>query len=413
MVRGIAALATGQAVGQVVAFAFIPILTRVYSPGEHGVFGLFQAFTGVAYAVVAFRYDAAIASVAERGEAARLYAGTLLLSLPGALVVMAAWAALVGGEVLGFAEARMADAPLAAVAALATSLYTTSRFWLIRERRFGTAARVQVIQSAARGAAQSSLAAWPGGPVGLVAGDVIARLAGLGRMLRESSVGLREGFSQGWRAIAATLVDHRAFVLWGLPSTLVNATTNWLPIPLIVASFGIDAAGLLALSTRILAPPVMLLGASTADAFQTEFARTWAVDRPAARRLFRRTSGGLLVIAAMLTAAVVLTAPPFFSLAFGEEWRAAGRIAALQAPWLFAGLAVSPVSRLIYVLRGQRFKFLYDAAGLAGMFAVWGWGERAGWSVEQLVGAWAVLQVCLYGLYYGIMEALVAWQMRA
>src|SRR5690606_36153539 len=123
MVRGIAALASGQALGQLIAFAFIPLRTRLYAPEEHGVLGLLQAFTGVAYAVVAFRYDAAIASVAERGEAARLYAGTLLVSLPGALVAMAAWAALVGGGVLGFAEGRLADAPLAALAALATSLY--------------------------------------------------------------------------------------------------------------------------------------------------------------------------------------------------------------------------------------------------------------------------------------------------
>lgn len=412
MVRGIAALATGQALGQVLYFAFIPFLTRVYAPEAHGVLGLFQAFTGVAYALVSLRYDVAIASVSDRAEAARLFAGAVMLSVPGTLLALVAWAALVQGEVLGYAEARLADAPLAALAAAATSLYFTARFWLIREREYATAAKVQVVQSAVRGVAQSGLAWWPGGTAGLVFGEVVARLAGLGRMMRRSVAGLREGFGQGGAAIRSTLYEHRTFAIWGLPSTLVNAATAWLPVPLVVASFGVGTGGLLALSTKVLTAPMLLLGASTADAFQSEFSRVWGDDQAAARRLFRRTTGGLLLIALVMTAAVMLLAPRLFATLFGPEWAQAGRIAAVQAPWVFASLAVSPVSRLIFVLRGQRFKFLYDACGLAGMFAVWGWGQREGWSVEQLIGAWTVLQVCLYALYYGIMEALVAWRMR-
>lgn len=412
MVRGIAALATGQVAAQVLAFAFLPLLTRLYTPDEHGLFGLFQAFVTVAYIAVTFRYDAAIASVADRGEAARLYAGAVLLMLPGTLLCGVAWLLLVGGGMPGFAEARLADAPLAALAALATSLYVTSRFWLIHEREFRVAATVQVVQSAVRGGAQVGLALAPFGGLGLVLGDVLARFAGVGRMLRHSLAGLREGFAAGGPAIQKTLARHSAFPRWGLPSALIDSATAWLPIPLVIASYGATAGGWLAISTRVLAAPVMLLGATTADAFVAEFARTWADDRGAARRLFRRTAGGLALVALALTAVVMLAAPALFGLVFGSDWSAAGRLAALQASWMFAGLAVSPVSRVVFVLDGQRFKLLYDACAMVGMLSVWRVAAAGGWSVEDLIGVWAALQVGLFGLYYGIMEVLIARRLR-
>lgn len=412
MVRGIAALASGQIAAQILAFAFMPLLTRLYTPDEHGLFGLFQAFVTVAYLAVTFRYDAAIASVADRAEAARLYAGAVLLMLPGTLLCGLAWLLLVGGGMPGFAEARAADAPLAALAALATALYVTSRFWLIHEGAFRVAATVQVVQSAVRGGAQTGLALAPLGGLGLVLGDVLARFAGVGRMLRQSLAGLREGFAAGRPAIRATLVRHSAFPRWGLPSALIDSTTAWLPIPLVIASFGVTAGGWLAISTRVLAAPVMLIGASTADAFVAEFARSWEADRLAARRLFRRTAGGLALLAVVLTAAVIVLAPPLFGRVFGEGWQMAGTLAALQAPWLFAGLAVSPVSRVVFVLRGQQFKFLYDLSAFGGMLGVWYWSRHAGWDLETLIGTWAALQVGLFGLYYGIMEVLIARRLR-
>lgn len=413
MVRGIAALATGQVAAQVLAFAFLPLLTRLYTPDEHGLFGLFQAFVTVAYIAVTFRYDAAIASVADRGEAARLYAGAVLLMLPGTLLCGLAWLLLVGGGMPGFAQTRLADAPLAALAALATSLYITSRFWLIHERAFRVAATVQVVQSAVRGGAQTGFSLFSGGGMGLVLGDVLARFAGVGRMLRHSLAGLREGFATGIPAIRATLSRHSAFPRWGLPSALIDSTTAWLPIPLVIASFGAPAGGWLAISTRVLAAPVMLIGASTADAFVAEFARSWEADRREARRLFRRTAGGLTAVAVLLTIAVVLLAPPMFGWIFGEGWEMTGTLAALQAPWLFAGLAVSPVSRVVFVLRGQQLKFIYDLSALGGMLGVWFGSRHAGWGLETLIAAWAALQVGLFGLYYGIMEVLIARRLRS
>lgn len=408
MLRGIGALAGGQAFGQLLALAMVPVLTRLYVPAEHGLFGLFLSFTWVAAPLVSLRYDAAVASVPDRAEAARLFAGAVLLTLPGAVLAAAFWWVLTTAGVAGFGAAAAADAPLAALAAAATGLYGAARFWLLREQQYGTAALVQLVQSAVRGPFQAALSWWPGGAVGLLLGDVLARAAGIGRMLRRSAEGLRLGLAGGIGPVAAALRRHRAFALWGAPSVLVNSLTGGLPIPLVLASYGATTAGLLALSMRVLNAPILLIGASTGDAFQVQFTADWARDPHAARRLFRRTGAGLAALSVAGTIIAMTAAEPLFGLAFGEDWVRAGRIAALQAPWMFAALTVSPLSRVIFVLAGQRAKLLYDVAGLVGLTAVWLWADRAGWSVEALIAAWSVLQVGLYALYYVILEGLIA-----
>lgn len=412
MLRGIGALAGGQALGQLLALAMVPVLTRLYVPAEHGLFGLFLSFTLVAAPLVSLRYDAAVASVPERAEAARLFVGAVLLTLPGALLAAALWWGLVAAGVAGFGAAAAGDAPLAALAAAATGLYGVARFWLLREQQYGTAAVVQLVQSAVRGPFQAAMVWWPGGAVGLLLGDVLARAAGIGRMLRRSAEGLRLGLAGGLRPVAAALLRHRAFAVWGAPSVLVNSLTGALPIPLVLAGYGAGTAGLLALSMRVLNAPILLIGASTGDAFQVQFTADWARDPQAGRRLFRRTAAGLAALSVAGTVVVMTAAEPLFGFVFGDDWVRAGRIAALQAPWMFAALTVSPLSRVVFVLQGQRVKLLYDIAGLVGLTAIWLWAERAGWTAESLIAAWSALQVGLYGLYYAILEGLIARRLR-
>lgn len=55
-----ALLATGTAVGQVISFALMPIITRLYTPADYGVFGVFTALVTILGSVVGLKFEAAI-----------------------------------------------------------------------------------------------------------------------------------------------------------------------------------------------------------------------------------------------------------------------------------------------------------------------------------------------------------------
>ena len=99
----------------------------------------------------------------------------------------------------------------------------------------------------------------------------------------------------------------------------------------------------------------------------------------------------------------MLWGEPLFSFVFGKEWSQAGMVAAVLAPRFLAAFVVSPVSRIVLVLGGQRVKLLYDLIALAGVVAGLTSADAVG---LDLVGAAVVLSIVgvfAYAVYYAML----------
>src|SRR5690606_28100454 len=71
LLRNVFAVASGTAAGQAVAFAFSPLITRIYSPDVFGLQGVFLSLVSILTPVIALRYPMAII-VADDDREARL-----------------------------------------------------------------------------------------------------------------------------------------------------------------------------------------------------------------------------------------------------------------------------------------------------------------------------------------------------
>ncbi len=58
--RAVAVLVTGTAFGQLIVLAASPLVTRLYTPADFGVLGVFSAFLGILGIAVTLRYELAI-----------------------------------------------------------------------------------------------------------------------------------------------------------------------------------------------------------------------------------------------------------------------------------------------------------------------------------------------------------------
>src|SRR5664280_1039604 len=84
--RGVFAIASGTVVGQVLALISAPLLSRLYTPRDYGVFAVLSALIVTLGAVSALRLELAIPLPAKEGDAHSLVAAGLLSSLVVALV---------------------------------------------------------------------------------------------------------------------------------------------------------------------------------------------------------------------------------------------------------------------------------------------------------------------------------------
>lgn len=400
-VKSVAVLAGGTILGQGITVLVSPVLTRIYSPEDMGRLGLYLAFIGVVSVAVSLGYETGIVSANESKEAAYLVLASAVFMMPISLIAVIAMQSLMRLSLFGFGGLPSYSAVMVCPSLLMGSAFIVLRYWCVRERRFGVISKVVVLQNGGRCTLQVGLGSFSLGWAGLLLGDVLGRAIGLGPMLRSTWRSITEALLPVRRSILfKTLYGYRKCAMYYVPSALVDALGQYLPIPLIAQFYGGEAAGHVFLVQRVLSLPVALVGGSVADVFHGRIA-TYARQEPHRVMAFVfRTAGGLLVLGLGPLVLLTLFGQSLFGWVFGGKWSAAGLLASIMAPWALAQLVVSPLSRLLFVFQRQELKLVYDVLSLLGVISVLFVGSRWGLSLTQAVAWLSLTQVLTYAIYF-------------
>ena len=397
--RGVITIMSGTAVGQAVALALAPVITRLYGPSEFGIFAVLSALVVTFGTVSALRLDLAVPLPEDERDAHSLVA-------LGAL--FAAGSALAGTVVVGLAGGSISVAVrqpglmpwlwvVPALAAL-TSLYLLLNQLAIRQRRFGSIGRRAALQSSSAVVAQiaAGVASVKGG---LVLGYGFGQLVGalsltFGAGLR--GVVARQGRTRG--NMRKVLSRYRRFPFFLAPSGLLNVLGQQLPLLLIAYWYGSGVAGWLGLTLRVLAVPVTLLGTAVAQVYLSEISRAARDDLERARRLFWRSSRLLVIFAAVLLLVLVFFAPAVFALVFGEPWRESGEYARALSLGLAGQMIGSPLSQTLIAFERQGTQLFWDSLRVVSTCVVVALAVWAG--ASPVVAMWCIgaLSASLYGL---------------
>ena len=405
--RNVAVLAGGAAGAQIINAAISPVLTRLFDPSEIGQLGLYLAFVYVAAMVLSLRFEQAIVVPAGDAAAAGLavLAGLLVpvMSVIAAVVLFA----LIEVGLGGYDSLPLVAVPIALVGLVAFGYFGVIRYWLIRQSNYRVLSEVSITQSIGRAVGQVVAGLAGLGIVGLLIGDLIGRAVGLGRMYRAAEAGFRQSRTEAHVRIGRLARLYWRFPIIGVPSSLLNAAAFSLPVPLLASGYGLATAGYFALVQRVLGLPMSIIGMSVSDTLLAHISDL-ANSRPAAALpLFRRTAFVLALIGAPIALAVIVLGPAVFDLVFGPEWRTAGVMAAIMAPWYLAAFIVSPLSRVSVVYQGQGWKLVYDTLSLVAVVASLVGGAAAGLTTEQAIALLSGLQVIAYVVYFLILYHLV------
>jgi O-antigen/teichoic acid export membrane protein len=295
-----------------------------------------------------------------------------------------------------------------AVALFLTGLFTCLRYLSLRQERFSTIARTTVAQQTARTFSQVGFGFAGFGPAGLLGGELAGRTAGVIPLLRREWPWLKLGMNAAPGKILGVLSRNRELAVYSLPSSLIDALAINMLVPCIVQLYGPNAGGQLALVLRVLAIPIVLIATSVADSFHSRLA-IYAREAPEKMvPLFKRTTVGLFLAGLGPAAAIALGGGQIFSFIFGKEWVVAGTLAMLSTPFLLAQITVSPLTRVVFVLRGQRSKLLYDIFLLAGVLGVFKYASVYKLTLTQTVLAFSVVNTLAFILYYIVLARIVA-----
>jgi O-antigen/teichoic acid export membrane protein len=153
--------------------------------------------------------------------------------------------------------------------------------------------------------------------------------------------------------------------------------------------------------------PSVLVGGTVADVFHSRLAQYRKEHPEAMKKLFYQTAGSLFGVALVPGIVVGLFGPWLFSLVFGAQWKISGTIASLMTPWMVMAMTVSPVSRAVFVLGGQRLKLIYDVLLLSSILTLFFLCSERRLDLFQCVTSLCTIYGVLYLVYYLLLTYVV------
>lgn len=355
MLKQLTKLLSGSALGQLIAFLFIPILTHLFEPD---VFGEYQvAFSMALFLAILFSWKLEIALPTLNSDqiyghmksvAKLIIINAIILS--GILTLIITQTTLL--SIQTSAPIFITFTILIAVCMAFNSLF---RFYLIEKQKFGTISLVLFCQSGGRSAAQWLMQLLP--KMGLLIGDLLARTT---MLLIAISVFVKQDKVKTDSSVKQTIASQWRYPVWVMPSTLLNSSMAILLIPLIAYKFGAFEAGVVAVAYRLITAPNSLIGAAIADVL---FARFTGFAKKMQFKTLRAEfvkASMLLVLLSLSGFGLLYLLADYLTLLLAANYQSAPLYLITLIPWFAAQFMVAPLSRVIFIYNKQALKFIID-----------------------------------------------------
>ncbi|MCI9868153.1 oligosaccharide flippase family protein [Rhizobium skierniewicense] len=358
MQKGFIVLLLGATSAKLITILVMPILTRMYTPEDFGLYAIFNTVVNFLYPFVTLRYVLAIPLPRRERSAFLLLALCLAMTLLSAPIISVGL--LIFGEHLGNALGAPQIGTYWWILVLGTTgagLYEVALQWAIRGRRFKNIAGSQFNQSISGAVIKIALGWWHPAALNLLIGGVAERTMGILSLLRGmSKMDIPSLFT---RASLGRLFFffryYREMPTFRLPAQILAGLATQIPILMIAYAYGSETVGQLSLAFSILFATVNLIGQTTSKAFIGILSKIGRHRPKEILSLLISTCKKSAIISAGPVLVLLIGGRPLFEFAFGGQWSQAGTFAQYLAPLLFAQLLVSPTASVISVLNKNKY----------------------------------------------------------
>ncbi|WP_229412941.1 lipopolysaccharide biosynthesis protein [Massilia sp. WG5] len=352
---------TGTVLAQALPILVSPLITRLCTPADLGEFSVWLGIIAITATVATLRLEAAMILDHDSDEQQTCFSviayfstlfavGITVLAIFGHLagipqVQQMSWLGLM---TVGLGAWLMAYN--SALVAYATSYNAFSKTAMAKICSAGTIALGQLV-----------LLFVGVGSGALLAGQILGMTIGIVAAMFLLSPPRPSLALVPTRSQLNYLKKHQSFWRFSLPAGLLNTAAGKFPLFLVGAKYGLFAAGLFALTERILTAPISLLAASVLEVFKRQSVHEYQTLGNC-RDAFRSTFKALVLLGSGPALFIFLFAPDLCAWVFGKPWREAGEFARILAPLYFLNFVASPLSYVFFVAGKQKTELMWQVA---------------------------------------------------
>lgn len=357
--KNVLTLITGTTIAQAIPIAITPILTRLYTPNDFGVFALFLAITAMTGAVSNAQYEHAIVLPKDDEDAYNLvFLGiifSILLSLILLIVIVLFSEAIT--EYLENTEIK----PflfLIPISTLLVGVFNSFNYFNIRKNKFKNIAKSQVTRSSSLVVSQILIGLLVLGPIGLIFGQILSYFTGNMILFKT----LKKNYKSGYLSkdkIKFQAIKYKNFPLFSMPSVFLNSINLNIVNFLISSLFSISTLGFYSLTQRIIGVPAKIIGSSISQVYLKQ-ASDDLNNKKSTKNVFLNTLKKLTIICIPTFFILFFIVEHVFAFVFGEEWRVSGLYARILIPLAAVRFVSSTLSVSLIIHQKQKILLLFN-----------------------------------------------------
>lgn len=357
--KNLVILLSGTGLAQVMGILLSPVLSRVYTPKDFGIFGTVLALSGILISISTLRYENALVLEKDEEEVIKLQDLCVLILL--IVSFLSCFFILFFPQVFFWID-RDANNSQYLIYAIPiiffTGLYNIFYFRLNREEEYKVLAKVQVYKKLALLFFQLLFGVLGFFTLGLIMGNILGSLIATVIILISFTKKIK---LPNFRALTQIAKRYHQFPLYSAPQGLINSIMAQLPVIVLSAKYGVVIVGAYYFALKIVQLPATFMGQAVRTVFYKE-----AVNRKDQfRNLYQLLNKVTLTLFLLMISPVILLVffgPSLFSYIFGTEWELAGEFAKWLILWFGMNFIHSPSRSLFFVFEKQRLLLISDFA---------------------------------------------------
>jgi len=356
-IKNVLTLAGGTGFAQAISIFTAPIVTRIYTPSDYGILGLYMMVTGIVGSFATMQYHNVV--IIEKDEDDAKYAMELIISL-GAILTLFTFLLLI---FIKKYIAVLLNSPqlenwllLVPISIFINTWSIAFMSWANRTQSFKLMSKNRIIAALLVPLVSIGLGLLIKGPTGLIIGLLFGQT--LAALLLSNFFFIKQGFrfTYSKSGIIETAKKHKNFPKFSLPSEFINNFVNQIPIIMLGKYFGSASVGHFNLSNRMLGMPVGLLSGSVSEVFRQRASEDYK-NTGSCEKIFLKTLKTLFLISIVPFAVIFFFGPQIFAVVFGKQWVEAGIFSQIMAPMFLLRFVISPLTYLFFIANRQKEDF--------------------------------------------------------
>jgi len=342
--KNVLTLMTGTTIAQAIPIAVSPILTRLYTPKDFGVFALYLSITTILGTIAAGRYDLAIMLPREDEDAVNIVALAFIIVVSVSLFTLLI-VVFFHSNIVRFLNNKEISPWLYFIpfSVFLMGIFNILNYWNNRKKYYKDLAVANVLRGAGLSATQLTLGAFKAGAGGLISGHILGQVVANSRLILNILTFKNILIKISKVRIISSMKEYKLFPMYTLWASLANALSYHLINILISLFYSTTILGYYNLVQRVLGVSINLIGRSMQQVFFEEATRERNVYGTAINT-FNRVLKKLIIIGLPLFVFLFFISKSAFIIVFGREWEIAGTYAKALVPLFFVRFIVAPLT---------------------------------------------------------------------